>query len=61
MLLLPALVDELKRDGVAPEMIAGLDLVEISRKAAERFDRGVNAKRAARPLFGRRGPAEGPG
>jgi hypothetical protein len=59
MLLLPALVDELKRDGVAPEMIAGLDLVEISRKAAERFDRGVNAKRAARRLFGPRGPEPG--
>jgi hypothetical protein len=61
MLLLPVLVDELKRDGVAPELIAGLDLVEISRKAAERFDRGVNARGATRRLFGRQGPAAGPG
>jgi hypothetical protein len=55
------LVDELKRGGAAPEMIAGLDLVEISRKAAERFDRGVNARRATRRLFGLQGPAAGPG
>ncbi|MFZ1105589.1 MAG: hypothetical protein WAN86_22485 [Hyphomicrobiaceae bacterium] len=43
MLLLPALLDELKRGGVAPEVIAGLDLGEIGQRAAERFDRGVNA------------------
>ena len=61
MLLLPALIDASKRDGITPELIAGLDLVEISRKAAERFDRGVNGKRAARRLFGLRGPAAGPG
>jgi hypothetical protein len=61
MLLLPALLDDLKRGGAAPEVIAGLDLADISQKAAERFDRGVNAKRAARGLFGLRGPAEGPG
>jgi hypothetical protein len=61
MLLLPALLHALKRDGVAPEAIAGLDLGDISQKAAERFDRGVNAKGAARRLFGLRGPAEGPG
>jgi hypothetical protein len=61
MLLLPALVDDLKRGGVAPELIAGLDLVEIGRKAAERFDRGVNAKRTARSWLGLRGPPEGPG
>jgi hypothetical protein len=40
---------------------AGLNLVDISQKAAERFDRGVNGKRTARRLFGLRGPAEGPG
>jgi hypothetical protein len=61
MLLLPALVEELKRGGAAPELIAELDLVDISRKAAERFDRGVNARRAARGLLGLRGPSEGPG
>lgn len=61
MLLLPALIDASKRDGVTPELIAGLDLVEISRNAAERFDRGVNGKRAVRRLFGLRGPAAGPG
>jgi hypothetical protein len=61
MLLLPALLDDLKRSGVPPEVIAGLDLAEIGRKAAERFDRGVNARRAARRMFGLRGPAEGPG
>jgi len=61
MLLLPALLDGLKRSGVAPEAVAGLDLGDISQKAAERFDRGVNGKRAARRLFGLRGPAEGPG
>jgi hypothetical protein len=61
MLLLPALLDGLKREGVAPEVIAGLDLGDIGQKAAERFDRGVNAKRAARGLFGFRGPADGPG
>jgi hypothetical protein len=61
MLLLPALLDGLRRDGVAPEVIAGLDLGDIGQKAAERFDRGVNAKRAARGLFGFRGPADGPG
>ena len=55
MLLLPALLDELKRSGIAPEIIAGLDLGDISQKAAERFDRGVNAKRASRRLFGLRG------
>jgi hypothetical protein len=57
MLLLPALLEDLKRGGAAPEVIAGLDLGDISQKAAERFDRGVNAKRAARGLFGFRGPA----
>jgi hypothetical protein len=61
MLLLPALLDGLHRDGVAPEVIAGLDLADISQKAAERFDRGVNGTRAARRLFGLRGPADGPG
>jgi hypothetical protein len=61
MLLLPELLDDLKRDGAMPELIAGLDLADISQKAAERFDRGVNAKRAARRLFGLRAPAEGPG
>jgi len=61
MLLLPALLDGLKRDGVAPEVTAGLDLGDISQKAAERFDRGVNGQRTARRLFGLRGPAEGPG
>jgi hypothetical protein len=61
MLRLPALVEELKRGGVAPELVAELDFVEIGRKAAERFDRGVNARRATRRLFGLRGPAEGPG
>jgi len=60
MLLLPALLHDLHRDGVAPEVMAGLDLGEISQKAAERFDRGVNGARAARGLFGLRGPAEGP-
>jgi hypothetical protein len=60
MLLLPALLDELKRGGIAPEVIAALALGDISQKAAERFDRGVNGKRAARRLFGSRGPA-GPG
>lgn len=34
MLLLPALLDGLKREGVAPKVIAGLDLGEISQKAA---------------------------
>ena len=61
MLLLPALLHELNRDGVAPEVIAGLDLADIGQKAAERFDRGVNGTRAARRLFGLRGPAGGPG
>jgi hypothetical protein len=61
MLLLPALLHDLNRDGVAPEVIAGLDLGDISQKAAERFDRGVNGTRAARRLFGLRGPAGGPG
>ena len=61
MLLLPALLHDLNRDGVAPEVIAGLDLGDISQKAAERFDRGVNGTRAARRLFGLRGPADGPG
>jgi hypothetical protein len=54
-------VEDLKRGGAAPELIAELDLVEIGRKAAERFDRGVNGKRAARRLLGLRGPPEGPG
>jgi hypothetical protein len=61
MLLIPALLDSLKRDGVGPEVLAGLDLSDISRKAAERFDRSINGKRARRSLFGPRGPAEGPG
>jgi hypothetical protein len=60
MLLLPALLHELKCDGVAPEVIAGLDLGDIGQKAGERFDRGVNARRAARRLLGFGGPAEGP-
>jgi hypothetical protein len=60
MQLLPALLDRLKRSGVAPEVIAGLDLAVISHKAAERFDRGVNGKRTARRLFGLRGSPEGP-
>jgi hypothetical protein len=60
LMLLPALLDGLKREGVAPELIGGLDLGDIGQKAAERFDRGVNARRAARGLFGPRGPAEGP-
>jgi hypothetical protein len=60
VLLLPALVEGLKREGVAHDVIAGLDLVEISRKAAERFDRGVNAKRAVRRLFSLPGLAAGP-
>jgi hypothetical protein len=61
MLLLPALLDGLKRDGVAPVVIAGLDLADICLKAAERFYRGINGKRARRSFFGARGPAEGPG
>jgi hypothetical protein len=61
MLLLPALLDGLKHNGVAPAVIAGLDLGDISQKAAERFDRGVNGKRATRRLFSLRGPGEGPG
>ena len=60
MLLIPALLHDLNRDGVAAEVIAGLDLGEISQKAAERFDRGVNGRRTARRLFGLRGPAGGP-
>jgi hypothetical protein len=60
MLLLPALIEDLRRGGTGPELIAELDLVEIGRKAAERFDRGVNARRATRGLFGSRSPA-GPG
>jgi hypothetical protein len=52
MLLLPALLHDLKRDGVEPEVIAGLDLGGISQKSAERFDRGVNARRAARHFLG---------
>jgi hypothetical protein len=61
MLLLPALVRELSHSGVAPEVIAGLNLGDISQQAAERFDRGVNGKRTARRLFGLRGPPDGPG
>jgi hypothetical protein len=61
MLLLPGLLEGLGRGGVAREVIAGLDLSDISQKAAERFDRGINGKRAGRRLFGFRGPAEGPG
>jgi hypothetical protein len=61
MMLLPALIDRLKHEGVPPELIAELDLGEIGQKAAERFDRGVNARRAARGLFGAWGPADGPG
>jgi hypothetical protein len=57
MLLLRALIEELKRGGAAPELIAELDLVEVGRKAAERFDRGVNARRATRGLFGSRSQA----
>jgi hypothetical protein len=60
MLLIPTLLDRLKRDGVAPEVIARLDLGDISQKAAERFDRGINGTRVRRSLFGPRGPAEGP-
>jgi hypothetical protein len=60
MLRIPALLDGLKRDGVSPEAIALLDLADISQKAAERFDRGINGKRARRGLFGARGPAGGP-
>ena len=61
MLLLPALLHDLNRGGVAPQVIAGLDLGDISQKAADRFDRAVNGTRTARRLFGLRGPAEGPG
>jgi hypothetical protein len=61
MLLLPALLADLRNDGAAPEAIAALDLGGIAQKAAERFDRGVNARRAAWRLFGARGPGEGPG
>jgi hypothetical protein len=48
MLLLPGLLDELKRDGVSSEVVAGLALGDISQKAAECFDRAVNlsARRA---------------
>ena len=60
ILLLPALLQDLSRDGVAPEVIAELDLVDISQKAAERFDRGVNGARTTRRLFGLRGPTQGP-
>jgi hypothetical protein len=61
MSLLPALLDDLRRDGVAPEILAGLDLGGISQKAAERFDHAVNGKRVARRLFGFGRSAEGPG
>jgi hypothetical protein len=61
MLLLPGLLEGLVRDGVARQVIAGLDLSDISQKAAERFDRGINGKRVGRRLFGLRRPAEGPG
>jgi hypothetical protein len=61
MLLLPALLHDLKRDGVPSEVIAQLDLGDISHKAAERFDRAVNGKRAARRLFSSWGPSTGPG
>jgi hypothetical protein len=61
MLLLPALLANLRNDGAAPEAIAALDLGDIAQKAAERFDRGVNARRAAWRLFGAWGPGEGPG
>ena len=60
MLLLPALLDQLKREGVVPELIAGLDLGDIGQKAADRFDRGVNAKRAVRHWFSLAGSAEDP-
>jgi hypothetical protein len=60
MLLLPALLQDLSRDGVAPEVIAELDLVDIGQKAAKRFDWHASGTRTTRPLFGRRGPAEGP-
>jgi hypothetical protein len=61
MLLLPALLEGLARDGVAREVIAGLDLGDIAQKAAERFDRGVNAQRVGRRWFAPRGPGGGPG
>jgi hypothetical protein len=58
MSLLPSLLDELQRDGVAPKILAGLDLADISQKAAERFDRAVNGERVKR---GRFRSADGPG
>jgi hypothetical protein len=57
MSLLPAILDELQRDGVAPEILAGLDLGDISEKAAERFDRAVNGQRVKKGLLR---SAEGP-
>lgn len=61
MQLLPELLHDLKRDRVAPEVIAGLDLGAISQKAAERFLRGVNGARTTPRWFGPRRSAEGPG
>jgi hypothetical protein len=60
MSLLPALLDDLRQDGVAPDILAALELGDISQKAAERFDRAVNGKRVARGLFGLWRSAEGP-
>jgi hypothetical protein len=55
--LLPPKLDDLRLDGVAPEILAGLDLGDISEKAAERFDRAVNGQRVKKGLFR---SAEGP-
>lgn len=60
MLLLPELLDRLKRDGAATEVVARLDLGDISDKAAGRFDRGINGKYTARRSFALRRTPEGP-
>ncbi|MGB8983531.1 MAG: hypothetical protein WCC12_16810 [Anaerolineales bacterium] len=61
MLLLPPLLHDLDRDGGAPEVIAGLDLGDISQKAAERFDRGRERHSHCPALVRPPGTGGGPG
>ena len=59
MLLLPAVLKELMQEGISTPALQRLDQVNITEKAAERFDRSVNRQKYGRSLLRLFRPAAG--
>ena len=59
ILLFPAAISELVKEGIAAGVLERLDQVDAAEKAAERFDRSVNRQKYRRSLLRLIRPAAG--